>query len=205
LSKHIQLFLDDKVKIKEEIITPEEFSIQYEISISSKELGETVRRAIYEHAVVTHPVFGQVFAFEVDCFGSQVLMDDANTPSLLSLLGFLEKNDTIYKNTRDMILSEGNPWYFKGSFAQGIGGPHTGQNMVWPMSLLMQIQTSTNESEVIELIDVLKRLAKRTGNLMCESFDVNKPSTFTRSWFSWANGLAGTTILQVIQDYPHLA
>jgi meiotically up-regulated gene 157 (Mug157) protein len=48
-------------------------------------------------------------------------------------------------------------------------------------------------------------MAKKTGNLMCESFNVNKPEKFTRSWFSWANGLAGTAILQIIQDYPHLA
>ncbi|KAG2207348.1 hypothetical protein INT47_006822 [Mucor saturninus] len=201
LSKHIQVFLESKNE------TRSEFNMQQDIHFSSKELGETIRKAIYEHAVVKHAVFGEVFAFEVDCFGSQLLMDDANTPSLLSLpvLGFLEKNDTIYRNTRDMILSEWNPWYFKGKFAKGIGGPHTGQDMVWPMSLLMQIQTSTNESEVRQLVDVLKRMAKKTGNLMCESFDVNKPTVFTRSWFSWANGLAGTTILQIIQDYPHLA
>lgn len=195
------MFLDSKNE------TISEFTIQQEIHLNSKELGETVREAIYKHAVVNHAVFGQVFAFEVDCFGSQLMMDDANTPSLLSLpiLGFLEKNDTIYLNTREMILSEWNPWYFKGKFAKGIGGPHTGQDMIWPMSLLMQIQTSTNEPEIRQLIDVLKRMAKKTGNLMCESFNVNKPDKFTRSWFSWANGLAGTTILQIIQDYPHLA
>lgn len=170
-------------------------------------MGNTIRKAIYEHAVVSHPIFGQVFAFEVDCFGSQLMMDDANTPSLLSLpvLGFIDKNDTIYQNTRDFVLSEWNPWYFQGSFAQGIGGPHTGQNMVWPMSILMQIQTSSSEKEIRNLIDVLKRMAKKTGSLMCESFNVNNPSRFTRPWFSWANGLAGTTILKVIEEFPHLA
>lgn len=211
LDQHIKLFLEKKVEAAlaagEEATVLSEFSIQKEIAISAKELGETIRKSIYEHAIVKHPVFGQVFAYEVDCFGSQLMMDDANTPSLLSLpvLGFLEKNDTIYRNTRDMVLSDWNPWYFKGSFAQGIGGPHTGQDMVWPMNLLMQIQTSNDELEIRELIDVLKRMAKRTGNLMCESFDVNRPSKFTRPWFSWANGLAGTTILQVIEKYPHLA
>lgn len=208
LSKHIQLFLErKKTAATEEDVVPQEFNLQHTIGTSAKQLGESIRKAIYEHAVMTHPVFGKVFAFEVDCFGSQIIMDDANTPSLLSLpiLGFVEKNDTIYRNTRDMVLSEWNPWYFKGIFAQGIGGPHTGQNMIWPMSLLMQIQTSTNEAEVRGLIDVLKRMAKKTGNLMCESFNVNKPEKFTRSWFSWANGLAGTTILQIIEEYPHLA
>lgn len=177
------------------------------IGIDAKTLGEKVRKAIYEHAVVTHPVYGQVFAYEVDCYGSQLLMDDANTPSLLSLpvLGFVDVNDTVYQNTRNFVLSAWNPWYFEGAYGKGIGGPHTGQNMVWPMSVLMQIQTSTSETEVIELVDMLKRMANTTGSLMCESFNVHKPNTFTRPWFSWANGLAGSTILKIIRDYPHLA
>jgi meiotically up-regulated gene 157 (Mug157) protein len=177
------------------------------IALNARGLGETIRKAIYEHAIVTHPTFGQVFAFEVDCYGSTLIMDDANTPSLLSLpvLGFVEKNDTIYRNTRDLILSEWNPWFFKSKFARGIGGPHTGQNMVWPMSIIMQIQTSESESEVRECIDMLKRMAKRTGSLMCESFNVNRPSSFTRPWFAWANGLAGTAILDIVEKYPHLA
>lgn len=181
--------------------------IQRDIGMNAKELGETVRKAIYEHAVVSHPVFGQIFAYEVDCYGSQLMMDDANTPSLLSLpvLGFIDVNDTVYQNTRDFVLSEWNPWYFQGKYGKGIGGPHTGQNMVWPMSILMQIQTSNSEKEVTELVDTLKRMAKTTGSLMCESFNVHKPSSFTRPWFSWANGLAGSTILKVIHDYPHLA
>ncbi|CAO3637541.1 unnamed protein product [Mucor fragilis] len=203
LSKHIELYLKSAHVQRES----ELFHVQYNMGIRAKELGEIVRRAIYEHAVVNHPVFGQVFAFEVDCFGSQLMMDDANTPSLLSLpvLGFVDKNDTLYQNTRDFVLSQWNPWFFQGSFASGIGGPHTGQDMVWPMSLLMQIQTSCSEKEIRHLIDVLKRMAKKTGSLMCESFDVNHPSRFTRPWFSWANGLAGATILKVIQEFPHLA
>lgn len=179
---------------------------QRSIASESREIGETVHQAVYNHGVVTHPVFGQIFAFEVDCYGSQLLMDDANTPSLLSLpvLGFIEKTDRLYINTRKFVLSDWNPWFFNGTFASGVGGPHTGQNMVWPMSLLMQIQTSTSELEIVNLIDVLKRMAKTTGYLMCESFDVNNPRRFTRPWFSWANGLAGSTILRVIKEFPYL-
>ncbi|KAI9476095.1 MAG: hypothetical protein EXX96DRAFT_486610 [Benjaminiella poitrasii] len=202
LSKHIETYLVENDSKSELSV------LQDQIGTRSREIGERVRKAIYEHAVVTHPVFGQIFAFEVDCYGSQLLMDDANTPSLLSLpvLGFIDKTDTIYQNTRNFVLSKWNPWYFDGSFAEGVGGPHTGQDMIWPMSLLMQIQTSSSEQEVRRLIDTLKRIAFKIGtNLMCESFDANKPSTFTRPWFSWANGLAGSTILQVINDYPHLA
>ena len=33
----------------------------------------------------THPVYGNVLAYEVDGFGNQLFMDDANVPSLLAL------------------------------------------------------------------------------------------------------------------------
>ncbi|KAI8983531.1 hypothetical protein BDB01DRAFT_843252 [Pilobolus umbonatus] len=176
------------------------------LSKTAKELGESVRRAIYKHGVIQHSEYGRVFAYEVDCYGSHLIMDDANTPSLLSLplMGFINKTDELYINTRRLLLSDRNPWYFNGTFASGIGGPHTGRNMIWPMSLLTQIQTSTSEEEVRWLIDVIKRMANHTGNLMCESFHADKPSTFTRPWFSWANGLAGDTILKVIEHFPHL-
>jgi len=56
-------------------------------------------------------------------------MDDANVPSLLSLpyLGFVDIDDPIYQNTRKMLLSEdSNPYFFKGTAGEGIGGPHIG-------------------------------------------------------------------------------
>jgi len=51
-------------------------------------------------------------------------MDDANIPSLLSLpyLGFTSKDDPIYLQTREFVLSSSNPFYFSGSVAKGVGG-----------------------------------------------------------------------------------
>lgn len=53
-------------------------------------------------------------------------MDDANIPSLLSLpyIGFLDQNDDLYQNTRKMVFSRSNPYYFEGTRGAGIGGPH---------------------------------------------------------------------------------
>jgi meiotically up-regulated gene 157 (Mug157) protein len=49
-------------------------------------------------------------------------MDDANMPNLLGLplIGFISKEDQLYKETRKFILSNDNPYFFSGSFAQGI-------------------------------------------------------------------------------------
>jgi uncharacterized protein len=84
--------------------------------------------AVREYGVVNHKRYGEVFAFEVDGYGSHVIMDDANIPSLLSLpyLGFLGTTDPVYRNTRKMILSQsGNPYYLNGTEFHGIGGPHS--------------------------------------------------------------------------------
>jgi uncharacterized protein len=89
--------------------------------------AQSLQDAVWQHGVVNHTTYGSVFAYEVDGYGARTLMDDANIPSLLSLplLGFVDKNDAVYQNTRRMILSQdGNPYYLTGSDFSGIGGPH---------------------------------------------------------------------------------
>lgn len=174
----------------------------------TKKFGETITKGIYNHAVVEHGEFGKVFAYEVDGYGGSVFMDDANIPSLLSLpdLGFLDKEDPIYQNTRKMILSKkGNPYFLQGKHFKGIGGPHIGIHNAWPMSLLIQIRTSNDDQEIMEN---LKLVMKTTGNLglIHESVHVNFPDgiKYTRPWFSWANSEFGKTILDLAQRKPHL-
>ncbi|KAI8060992.1 hypothetical protein BC940DRAFT_327877 [Gongronella butleri] len=182
-------------------------AILQDMALAAQSLGDTIHEAIYEHAVVDHPVYGEIFAYEVDCYGSHMLMDDANTPSLLSLplLGFIDRADPMYQRTRRFLLSRGNPWYFQGKSAQGIGSPHTGHGMIWPMSLLVQIQTSVDEDEIRIALDTLKRLAaKSTNGFMVESFHQDDFKLFTRPWFSWANGLFGVTIADLEVRYPAL-
>jgi len=65
-------------------------------------------------------------------------MDDSNQPSLLSLpiYGFIEIDDPLYQATRKKALSSANPYYFVGTAAKGIGGPHIGANYIWPMAIV---------------------------------------------------------------------
>ena len=66
------------------------------------------------------------FDLKVDGFGNHTFMDDANVPSILALpyIDLIDKNDKIYQNTRNLIWSDDNPYFFKGKAAEGIGGPH---------------------------------------------------------------------------------
>ncbi|KAL2856910.1 hypothetical protein BJX68DRAFT_193366 [Aspergillus pseudodeflectus] len=164
-----------------------------------------LRQAIQDYAIVKHPKYGNVYAFEVDGYGSQILMDDANVPSLLALpiLGFVDQEDPVYQNTRKMILSkEGNPYYLTGSGFHGIGGPHIGLENAWPMSLLVQAMTSDSDDEITRCINLV-RDSSLLG-LIHESVDVNNIRSYTRPWFAWANSVFAQAILKVATERPHL-
>ncbi len=169
------------------------------------QLATEVSNALKQYAVTTHPQFGKVYAYEVNGFGSYHLMDDGNIPSLLSLpyLGALPKTDIVYQNTRKMILSTENPFYFKGSAAEGIGSPHTGIDLIWPMGIVMRAHTSSSDAEIRKCISMLQTTHAGTG-FMHESFHKNDPNKFTRKWFAWANTIFGELILDVYQKRPAL-
>ncbi len=87
--------------------------------------GQKIAHGIWEHGVVSHSKYGEVFAYEVDGYGSSILMDDANYPSLLALplMGFVAADDFTYQNTRKMLLDKSsNPYYLTGREFKGIGG-----------------------------------------------------------------------------------
>lgn len=162
------------------------------------QMADEVEAALRTYAMVEHPDYGLVYAYEVDGRGSHLLMDDANAPSLLSLpyLTEMPVTNPIYQNTRRMVLSRQNPYYFEGSAASGIGSPHTGYDMVWPMSIIMRALTSTSRQEQEECLAVLMSTHADTG-MMHEAFDKDNPAQFTRSWFAWANTLFGELVIRM--------
>lgn len=164
-------------------------------------LAAEVESALKEYAVYDHPKYGKIYAFEVDGFGNRLLMDDANVPSLLALpyLGDVPLNDPIYQNTRRFVWSEDNPYFFRGSAGEGIGGPHIGYDMIWPMSIMMKAFTSRDDTEIKWCIETLMKTDVGTG-FMHESFHKDDPDNFTRSWFAWQNTLFGELIIRLIND-----
>ncbi len=165
------------------------------------DLAQEVEEALKKYATYNHPKYGTIYAFEVDGFGNQLLMDDANAPSLLAMayLGDVSINDPIYQNTRKFVWSEDNPYFFKGKAGEGIGGPHIGYDMVWPMSIMMKAFTSQSDEEIKTCIKMLMDTDAGTG-FMHESFHKDDPKNFTRSWFAWQNTLFGELILKLINE-----
>lgn len=164
-------------------------------------LADEVAAALQRHAVVEHPEFGKIYAFEVDGFGGVQLMDDANVPSLLAMpyLGDTERTDPIYENTRRFVWSRENPYFWQGPAGEGIGGPHIGVEMIWPMSIMMRAFTSDDDAEIRDCIIQLMTTDAGTG-FMHESFSRHDAANFTRPWFAWQNTLFGELILKLVND-----
>ena len=170
------------------------------VARDSELLADEIRAGIEEHAIVDHPQFGPIYAYETDGLGNHLLMDDANVPSLLSIpyLRYSSADDATGLATRAFVLSNENPNFFAGSAARGIGSPHTPPRHVWPIGIAMQALTATDPAEAETLLQVLATTTAGTG-LMHESFHVDDPATYTRPWFGWANSLFAEAVLQWLQ------
>ena len=164
-------------------------------------LAAEVDQALKEYAIVQHPKYGPIYAYEVDGFGSHQLMDDANVPSLLAL-GYLDPEmfqDPVYLNTRRFVWSEDNPYFMRGAAGEGIGGPHIGTGYVWPMSIMMKAFTAQDDDEIRACLLQLIRTDAGTG-FMHESFQEDNADDFTRPWFAWANTLFGELVVKLVKD-----
>lgn len=174
------------------------------------QLQTDIRRGIEDHAIVHHKTYGKIYAYEVDGLGNALLMDDANVPSLLSIpyLEYPFVDPEVYDNTRRFILSNDNPSFHQGTNpltgpVGGIGSPHMAANIrqnVWPMAMAMEAMTETRNTErKMQLVEQLVQASAGTG-WMHESFDVANPSSFTRSWFCWADSLFAEVVLRVLNE-----
>ena len=139
---------------------------------------------------MTHDRYGKIYAFETDGFAHNLLLDDANVPSLLSApyLDFktpYDPHNELIQSTRQFVLSNNNSLFFQGKYASGIGSEHTALGYIWPMAIIMEgLTTEMNNSTETNLDDVWERLeTSHVGTFaMHESFDANDPKRFSRDW-----------------------
>ncbi len=175
------------------------------LASACKDLRGEVRAALTKYGTCQHPEFGTIWAYEVDGYGNVLMMDDANAPCLLSLpyLGASVLTDPLYQSTRKFALSSSNPYFFKGTAAEGTGGPHVGLGKIWPLGIILRALTSTDDAEIVCCLRWLRDTTAGTG-FMHESFDKDDPQKFTRPWFAWANTLFGELILKLALTRPGL-
>ncbi|MDJ0367269.1 glycoside hydrolase family 125 protein [Hymenobacter sp. H14-R3] len=168
-------------------------------------LSDEIAVALRQHAVVTHPQFGPVYAYEADGCGGHSLLDEASVPGLLALpyLGATPLNEPTYQNTRRLVLSAANPFFYKGSAGEGIGSPRSGPDQIWPLSIIMRGLTSTDDAEIRACVQQLRATHAGTGYLP-ESFYKNDPGRLTRAQSPETNVLFSEFLWRMYQERPHL-
>ena len=166
-------------------------------------MAAQVRAGIFRYGIVHDIRYGTIIAYEVDGLGRYKLMDDANSPNLLSLPYFCSEyaGTTLYLRTRSFVLSSGNPYYYSGKYASGEGSPHTPTGWVWPMALVGQALTARDASEVRRLLSRIRSTRSPEGFLY-ESFDPDNPFHHTRTSFGWANALFAELEFRVNGGFP---
>ena len=160
-------------------------------------LAVEVQRGIERYAKVKPPGSPTIYAYEVDGYGHSNLMDDANIPSLLSIpyFQYLSADDGVYRATRQFVLSDRNPYYYRGKYASGVGSPHTPHGYIWPLSLIVQALTSRDPAEIERVMNFIA--ASDVGDhRLHESFNADWPEAFTRDDFAWPNALYGELVMR---------
>lgn len=167
-------------------------------------LGDQVEQGIDAYGRIFSPRRGGwMYAYETDGYGNYAIMDDANIPNLTALpyLGWCSSDDPVYLNTRRFTLSPNNPYYYRGTYAQGLGSSHTARGWIWPLGIIAEALTARTPQSVSNLIAMLNRSGTLDG-LMHESFNPNDPRQFTRPEFGWANAFWADLIFRTVAGYP---
>ncbi|GAB0146961.1 hypothetical protein EsHS_00007345 [Epichloe bromicola] len=172
-----------------------------EISRKVRHHAGVIRKAVLENTKTANGIF----AYETNGYGGQYIMDDANVPSLVSLpyLGFLPRNDDVYKKTKDAMFSPANPYFAKGKNFQGIGGPHVSATHPWPMSQVSGIFGTDDDEEIKRRLALILENTSGLG-LIHESVHVHNTSDFTRPWFVWVNSYFAEMMLDLAERKPGL-
>ncbi|KAJ6571091.1 Six-hairpin glycosidase-like protein [Mycena capillaripes] len=189
-------------------------NLRPDIQTSATARANTVETALWKWGTVLTKDWGEVFAYEVDGFGGAAIQDDANVPSLVSIpyLGFVNATNSIYANTRKMVLStQGNPYYGTLQSTPVLLVADACTQASAPSSAAYPVRTSMKSTfgaqhvinDILVKLEYLKNTTTGLG-LMHESVNTHDVEDYTRPWFAWANSYFGEAILQLAQTKPHL-
>lgn len=168
-------------------------------------LANEVEKGIQDHGTTVDPKYGKMYVYECDGLGHTLLMDDAGLPSLVSIPYFTPSlaGNPVVLATRRFALGPDNPYFSKGTVAEGECSPHKGQGYIWPMGIVSRVITSSDDAEIIDCLAMLKRSTAGTS-FMHESFNMDDATKYSRRWFAWANNLFGEMILNIFSERTQL-
>ncbi|TCP36608.1 glycoside hydrolase family 125 protein [Sphingomonas sp. BK235] len=168
-------------------------------------LAAEIEAALAAHGRMRLADGSEVWAFEVDGFGNALFMDDCCELSLsgLAFLGCASLDDPLWRRTEAAAWSERNPWFVRGRAGEGLGGPHAGFDLIWPMATLVRGASSRDDALTRACLKSIRDTDADTG-FVHETFHKDDPARFTRPWFAWANGLLGETLVSLARDRPHI-
>ena len=152
-----------------------------------RKLREEILSGVNNYGIWKDAQNNKHYCYEVDGLGGCNKMDDANVPSLLSI-PYIDPEGydrVIWQNTYKWIWSSKNPYFYKGSFAEGIGSPHTPKGYIWPMSLVIRAIVDPSVSKEMRA----KIEESKVRGKLHESFYKDDPRRLTREDFNWPNEL----------------
>ena len=180
------------------------------LAADSRALAAEVQKGIDDYGVVDNAKFGKMYAYEVDGLGHSLLMEDAGLPGLVSIPYFTPSlaGTPLVLASRAFSLSADNPYFSRGTAAEGTGSPHGAGhhkdfNWVWPLGIVSRGLTSTDPVEITHCLAMLKNSSGDTG-FMHESFFKDDPKQYTRHWFAWVNNLFGELIIKIQKEHPEV-
>ena len=174
-----------------------------DLAAKATTLAGAVQTGILRYGKTFNPKYGWMYVYETDGDGHENMMDDANIPNLTTLpwYGWCATQDPAYLDTRRFTLSFDDPYYYTGTYATGLGSPHTPKGWVWPLGIIGAALTATRAQDVAAAIDMLDRSDTLNG-LMHESVDPDDPQRFTRPEFGWANAFWADLLFRAVAGYP---
>ncbi|KAF7328208.1 Glycoside hydrolase family 125 protein [Mycena venus] len=130
--------------------------------------------------------------------------------SLLSLpyLGFLDMNNAAYVATRKLLLSQANPYFSAGAKFSGIGYacfeffPFPAGSDIFPL-VITAIFGTDNDDEIMTSLYLIVNNTAGLG-LIHESQSIYDSTSYTQSWFAWANSYFAEMLLDLAKRKPGL-
>ena len=168
-------------------------------------LAAEVQTGVQDYGIVDDPKWGKMYVFECDGLGHTLLTEDPGIPGLVSIPYLTPSltGDPVVLASRRFAFSSDDPYWCRGTAAEGTCSPHSGKNKIWPLGIIMRAMTSTDNGEITRCLAMLKTSSAGTG-FMHEAFEKDDPTKFSRKWFAWVNNLYGVMILKVLKERPEL-